>query len=366
MNITTIGFIGFGLIGGSIAKAIKKNRSDINIMAYMRSREKLELAKKEGMIDVILDGVDETLKKCDVIFLCAPVEFNAAYLNQIKPYLKEGAFITDVGSTKMDIHKAVTSAELESYFVGGHPMAGSEKTGCEHATDHLLENAYYIITPTKDSSKEHIETLTYIATLTGSIPVIMDCEEHDRTVAGISHLPHLIAASLVNLVKNNDGKQHYMKQLAAGGFKDITRIASSSPEMWEQICMTNTTNIALLLKQYIDDLSLILENLNQHNSQEINQLFVSSGTYRNTISDHSTGSIRPEYSFSVDIVDEPGAISTLSVILSARGISMSNIGINHNRMYGEGALKISFYDEESMLHAWEQLRKYNYELIKGK
>lgn len=363
MKDTTFGFIGLGLIGGSIAKGIKRTCPDARIMAYMRTRAKLEQAKADGIVDVILDGIGEPLRECDIIFLCTPVEYNAQYLTQIRPFLKPGALISDVGSTKEDIHCVVTSLGMEDVFVGGHPMAGSEKTGYENATDHLLENAYYIVTPTALSSEEDADRIVTVAKLIGSIPIVLDYHEHDRIVAAISHLPHLIASSLVNLVKDSDTHDELMKRLAAGGFKDITRIASSSPEMWEQICMTNTGNIIDMMESYIASLNQILHSLKAHQGKDIYELFNTSRAYRNSISENRRGSVTPEYAFTVDIVDEPGAISTLSCILSARGISICNIGINHNREQGEGALKIVFYDEASMQQAWTQLKKYNYELI---
>ena len=364
MADSVIGFIGLGLIGGSIAKGIKRSRPDVKILAYMRTRSRLEIAVKEGIIDGILEGVGEQLRECDIIFLCTPVEYNARYLRDIRPYLKENAIVTDVGSTKADIHRAVEELQMEGCFVGGHPMAGSEKTGYENATDHLLENAYYILTPTPRSRPRDVETLREIARLTGALPIVLDYEKHDRIVAAISHLPHIIASSLVNLVRDSDDPEEYMKRLAAGGFKDITRIASSSPEMWEQICMTNTAPICGMLKAYIASLQQILENLKQQDSHAVYELFDQSRIYRNSISDMTKGSVPPDYSFTVDIVDEPGSISTLSVILSARGINIKNIGINHNREQGEGALRITFYEESAMNAAWEQLKKYNYELIR--
>jgi len=364
MKDTVFGFIGFGLIGGSIAKGIRRANPQAVIMAYMRSRAKLEQARTDGIVNVILDRLDEQLKQCDIIFLCTPVEYNAQYISDVRPFLKPGAIITDVGSTKTSIHEAVTSLGMEKMFIGGHPMAGSEKTGYENATDHLLENAYYIITPSSCSCKEDTERMVQLANSIGSIPIVLDYREHDRIVAAISHLPHLIASSLVNLVKTSDTPEEIMKRLAAGGFKDITRIASSSPEMWEQICMTNAENIAALLEDYITSLEEILGALKARQSSAVYKLFDSSRAYRNSISDQSRGSVAPDYSFTVDIVDEPGAISTLSCILSARGISISNIGINHNREHGEGALRITFRNETDMQQAWKQLEKYNYELIK--
>jgi len=252
---------------------------------------------------------------------------------------------------------------MESWFVGGHPMAGSEKTGYENSTDHLLENAYYIITPTAQTTKEQTNRLVHIAEMIGSIPIVLDYHEHDFVTAAISHLPHIVASSLVNLVKDSDNQQGLMKRLAAGGFKDITRIASSSPEMWEQICMTNHKNLSLILERYIASLNLILGELNKKNGSYINQLFETSRDYRNSFSEKATGPIAPEYSFTVDMADEVGAISTLSVILAAKGISIRNIGINHNREHGEGTLRIAFYDKETMDQAWKQLERYHYELI---
>lgn len=316
MNESTIGFIGLGLIGGSIARGIKRTSHDTTIMAYMRTRSKLEQAKEDGVVDEILDGIGEALSRCDIIFLCTPVEFNASYLEKIRPYLKPGAIITDVGSTKTNIHKTVTELGMEDVFVGGHPMAGSEKTGYENSTDHLLENAYYMITPTKKNTPEQIERIRQVALAIGAIPMVLDYNTHDFSVAAISHLPHLVASSLVNLVKYNDGEEEIMKKIAAGGFKDITRIASSSPVMWEQICMTNTENIKVLLRRYIESLETIYRDLDTHNGQAIHRLFEESGAYRDSFSNHTRGPVAPDYSLTVDIVDEPGSISTLSVILA--------------------------------------------------
>lgn len=360
MKSNTIAFIGLGLIGGSIARGIKRAKPDTKILAYSRTRASLEQAKEDGSIDVILDSLGEELRGCDYIFLCTPVEFNAGYLAAVKPYLKPGCILTDVGSTKTSIHEEVKRLALEDCFIGGHPMAGSEKTGYENSTDHLLENAYYVITPTPKSPESHIDAMLSLAAEIGAIPIRLDYREHDYAVAAISHLPHVIASSLVNLVKDSDSQDEIMKTVAAGGFKDITRIASASPVMWEQICMTNADNIASLLEQYIGSLSSILADLKSRNKDALHRLFDESREYRNSISDKGRGPINREYSFYLDIVDEPGAISTIAVILSAKGISISNIGIIHSREYEEGVLKIVFYDELSLKKAWDLLSKHNY------
>lgn len=364
MMESTIGFIGLGLIGGSIARGLKRADKNITIMAYMRTRSKLVQAKEDGIVDVILDGIDDNLSKCDIIFLCTPVEYNASYLEKIRPFLKPGAILTDVGSTKTNIHKTVIEMGMEEIFVGGHPMAGSEKTGYENSTDHLLENAYYIISPTAKNTSEQIERIRQMALALRAIPLVLDYKEHDFSVAAISHLPHLIASSLVKLVKDNDGENETMKRIAAGGFKDITRIASSSPVMWEQICMTNTDNLKILMRRYIESLESIYEDLDTHNGSAIYDLFDESGKYRDTFSSTKRGPMAPNHSFSVDVVDEPGSIAILSAILAFRGINVKNIGINNARDYGEGALRIEFYSEEKKLEAAELLMRYNYTLTR--
>ena len=363
MQNITAGFIGLGLIGGSIARALKKRAPSTVIMAYMRTRETLLTASRDGAVDIVLDGIGEPLRQCDIIFLCTPVEYNEEYLRQLQPYLKPGTIVTDVGSTKTQIHEAARALSMEESFIGGHPMAGSEKTGYENSTDHLLENAYYILTPTEQTPASSTALMTELASLIGAIPIVLDFREHDRIVAAVSHLPHLIASSLVNLVREDDKESGMMKQLAAGGFKDITRIASAPPVMWEQICMTNSSNIASMLEEYIGSLQQILVQLKGHDSPAVRNLFETARTYRDSFEKRTSGPISPDYSFSVDVCDEPGAISIISAILAGKGISIKNIGINHNREGGEGALSITFYDEAARQAAWDRLKKYNYTLF---
>ena len=355
-------FIGLGLIGGSLAKAVKKYMPESYIYAYTLAGAKPEKAKSDGVVDCMLDKIDENISDADIIFLCTPVEYNEHYLKEIKPFIKKDVIITDVGSTKTSIHKAAISLGLDKNFIGGHPMAGSEKTGYEAATPLLLENAYYMLTPGEKVSKKDVATLEDILKKIKSIPFIIDYQKHDMVVAAISHLPHIVAASLVNLVKDSDYEDEVMKRVAAGGFKDITRIASSSALIWEQICETNKEPIMYMLNKYINSLCKIRDGLSFDKSGVVYDLFERSKAYRNTFSDENVGLISSKNSFSVHVVDNPGAISIIAVILSSSSINIKNIGINHNRELGEGALKIEFYDSDSCELAAKLLRGYNYKL----
>ena len=355
-----IGFIGLGLIGGSIAKAIRHFHPEIQIVATSGKKGTVELALSEHLIDEGCYEVGDAFAKCDYIFLCAPVSFNAKYLEDLKSVIKEDCVITDVGSTKTDIHKRVIELGMEKNFIGGHPMAGSEKTGLENSKRHLIENAYYVVTPTAEISADTVnDYVEFIASLK-ALPLVLDYKQHDYITAAISHLPHLIAAGLVNLVKHNDCEEQYMKKVAAGGFKDITRIASSSPIMWEQICMTNHENISELLGKYIDSMKEIKDSLDGVRGQEIYDLFEESRDYRNSISDVSHGPLKKAYALYVDLVDETGGIATVATILACNQINLKNIGIVNNREFEEAVLKIEFYEEEPCKKAAALLNKHRY------
>lgn len=360
----TFGFIGIGLIGGSVAKALRRVYPGCKIIVFNRGAKPRVMAMNDGTANITVDKVDNTFHECDYIFLCTPVERNVEYLKSLKNIIKEDCIITDVGSVKTNIHEAVSSLEMKKNFIGGHPMAGSEKTSYEFANDRLLENAYYAITPTDLVEENYIKEYTQIISDIGAIPIHITYQEHDRVVAAISHLPHIIASSLVNLVKHNDSQEEYMKTIAAGGFKDITRIASSSPEMWEQICMTNNKNISEMLGLYIDDLKTIQKELDTKNGQAINNMIAESRDYRDNLDEHNNSLIQRSYSVFCDIIDESGAIATIATILATNGVSIKNIGIIHNREHEEGVLKISFYDEVSANKAIEQLERHRYKVFK--
>ena len=176
----------------------------------------------------------------------------------------------------------------------------------------------------------------------------------------ISHLPHVIAATLVNAVKKLDDPEQHMKMIAAGGFKDITRIASSSPEMWEQICTTNAQNISVLLDSYIASLQKVRHELQAKDGQALHKLFADSREYRNSFSDASSGPIKKSYRLYCDMVDEAGGIAVLATILASAAISMKNIGIVNNREFDEAVLLVEFYDEKSYQKAIEILRRHRY------
>ena len=286
INNMTIGFIGFGLMAGDIARCIRRECPNAKMIAlnnrYPEVKYGLQLAISDGVLNDLRPALDEEFSKCDIIFLCAPVMTNIEYLPKLKEIIKEDAIITDVGSVKGDIHEAVEKNDLSANFIGGHPMAGIEKTGYEHSTDTMLKGAFYILTPTPKVSKEAIETMETITKITKSKYIMLPPEEHDIAAAAISHVPHILSYTLVNTVKEHDTEEQYMKQFAAGGFRDMTRIAASSPEMWQSIVLSNKKAILRFLSQY----QIMLENFKQllitDDDDGLYEFFKRSKDYRDT------------------------------------------------------------------------------------
>ncbi len=359
-TVKKVGFVGLGLIGGSIAKAVRKYYPDWLITAFDEDRRTLDTALRECVIDIASDSVDENFSDCRYIFLCAPVAANNDRLKSVADTANEDCIITDVGSVKKPIHLNAAHLNIEDRFIGGHPMAGSEKSGFKNSKALLIENAYYIVTPCEKTPKEKTDEYIRFVESLKAIPVILSCEEHDYIAGVISHLPHIIAATLVNFVKDHDSSGEIMKRLAAGGFKDITRIASSSPVMWQNICESNAANISGILSEYIKSLQNVRNKLDTGDGEGIYDLFESSGNYRDSIPEGGAGSMKRTYAIYCDIIDEAGSIAAIATILAANGISMKNIGIVHNREFEEGVLRIEFYDRDAQNGAAGVLRKYKY------
>lgn len=366
MNNETYGFIGLGLIGGSIARAIKEKQQGARIIAYTPHKETVDKAHAEGIVDLPLYEIGKEFTDCDYIFLCAPVECNNDNIDKLLPFLNKKTTLTDIGSVKTGIHEKIKALSLEDQFIGGHPMAGTERIGFGNSKSSLLENAYYILTTTDSTEKERLDRYYDLVKTIGAIPLVVDHNRHDYITAAISHVPHVISASLVNLVKDNDSEDQLMKTIAAGGFKDITRISSSSPVMWQQICTTNADNISELLGKYIDSLYEIKLAIDEKESEKIYNFFSAAREYRESFIETSSGPIQKVHSINVEIDDQPGRLASVALLLSEHAINIKNIGIVHNREYERGTLRIEFHDKEAMEKSVELLSSKGYNVYQKK
>lgn len=346
MEVNKIGIIGLGLIGGSIAKAIKKSRPSISIIAMDTNEAALFSAADEGFIDSSATNDYTVFKDCQVIFLCAPVRASIEYLDNLAGFIDKSTIITDVCSTKYEIMKA--AAQFKNItFIGGHPMAGSEKSGFAYATPHLFENAYYILCSEGSQKEAEYEILKNLVKSLGAIPVKMTSDIHDRITGSISHLPHIVAACLVNYVSMNDTDTNSMKMLAAGGFRDITRIASSSPAMWQNVCLSNKEPVINIIEKFIEMLDEFKDGLSKEDSSFIYDFFDSAKNFRDSMVVTSK-SITPMYfELICDIEDRPGMLGIVATMLGRENINIKNMNISNSRELEGGCLTVSFPDAVS-------------------
>lgn len=361
MKFRIISFIGLGLITGSVARAIREKREDAVIKAYDPDPSAVAEAMADGVVDIAAADVSEAASDCDLVFLGAPVGANSENLAAASMAAGENTIFTDVGSVKSGIHMKAVELGLSGRFIGGHPMTGSERVGYRNSSAALLENAYYILAPEDDVPGDVSAAMTELVSDIGALPVVIRPDEHDMYTAGISHLPHVVSAALVNLIRDSDDSG-VMKTIAAGGFKDITRISSSSPELWSQICVTNRRNIVSLLDRYIAGLEKAREMISESDGEGLIRFFGSARDYRSGFGDRPSGDIRPVFRLHADIADRPGALSDVVSLLAGSGINIKNIGITHNREYQQGALAMEFGSQRDMDRAAKLLSDRGYRL----
>ena len=358
-----IGIIGLGLIGGSIAKAYRARCGVKKIVAFNRHDDVLKQAKSEGVIDEYSTEINDMFKGCEVIFICTPVDKICEYAKKLIPFIDKNCILTDVGSTKSKIYDELSQLQDNFMFIGGHPMTGSEKFRYSAAKEHLFENAYYILTPAENVKKDILDKFEQSIKNTGAITIVISPKKHDHIVAAVSHVPHIVASSLVHMVKDLDTENQYMHTLAAGGFKDITRIASSNADMWKAICTENKQEIISVL-EYLENIIHGFKNqLQENHENEIYEYFDDARQYRDTFSGGSGSKLMRLYDINVDMQDKPGGIAVVAVVLSSNKINIKNINIVNSREQDAGALTISFQSDEQRQKAAELLRGMNYEVF---
>ena len=236
MKFGTVAILGPGLIGGSLALALAERGLAKRLMIYARSPRALDEIRLASVDAELTGNPSEAVSEADVVILCVPIEAMAGLVHEFRDALKPGAFVTDVGSVKGSVVRDIEPLlEGRALWIGSHPMAGSERGGFAAARADLFEGATVILTPTKQTSREAQRQAEKFWTALGSNLAILSPEKHDQMVAAISHIPHLIAAALVNhAVTFGD------LALAGGGFRDTTRVASASPELWSEIFLANS------------------------------------------------------------------------------------------------------------------------------
>jgi len=279
-----ITIIGVGLIGGSLGLALKEKKPNFKIIGIDK-QEIIEKAIIRGAIDEGTINLKEGIKEADVVILATPVKIILDLLPQINPFLKKGCLVTDTGSTKTQIVKKANKVlSKDIHFIGGHPMAGSEKYGINSANTHLFLDKTYILTPSNKSKLAALEKIFLIIEMISAKRLILDPFEHDKIIAAISHLPQILAVSLTNTISTlvqEENNNNYFKVIG-GGFKDMTRIASSPYKIWEDICQTNQENILRSIQEFRNYLEVIEEKL-KNDPSSLKEEFQKASKLRETL-----------------------------------------------------------------------------------
>jgi prephenate dehydrogenase len=331
--------IGTGLIGGSVGLAIRANLPDVEIIAYDRDPASALRAAERGAAHRADADLADAVRGSDVVFIATPVGAIAETVKRLAGLVREGAVLTDVGSTKSRVVLEVETSLPEGVsFVGGHPMAGSEEEGIDAATPDLFRGAWWILTPTERSKPADYQTLHGLLTTLGARVMALTPGEHDRLMAVVSHVPQLTATTLMNLAASRGRDNAGLLALAAGGFRDVTRIASSNPDIWVDICRENAAAIAEVLTDLADRLLSIrdLIAVNDHESLRT-ELAAGREARRNLPGKAVDGDL---FDIRIAVPDRPGLLAQVTTTVGNLGVNIEDLQITHSSEGGRGTLHL--------------------------
>lgn len=276
-----ITILGLGLIGGSVALDAKRLKLAKDVVGYNRSRRGRQEALKRKAVHSVYEKPEDAVQDADLVILATPVLNIPTIAKKIAPFLKKGALVTDVGSTKEGIVKKLNKIFPKGVnFVGGHPISGTEHSGMEYALKGLFQDRWWIFTPTGkgNASQSGVKKLIQFARALGAKTAVMSPRVHDETLAAISHLPHMAAYALVGSI--NKVKKGHPLRYTAGGFKDFTRIAASSPNMWTEICLENSQELIKMMKRYQKSLEKIQGLIQRRDTKGLQRYFEAAAAVR--------------------------------------------------------------------------------------
>lgn len=343
----TVLVVGLGLIGGSIALALQKS-PNIRVIGFDVNENTLQSAKVLGVVQDVTKQPEVAVKNVDILLFATPVNATIEWMEKLKSWeLPEKLIITDTGSTKsLIMQKALELKDLGITFIGGHPMAGSHKSGVLAAKPYLFENAYYMLTPLANEDEGNVQQLKDVLQYTRAKLTTVLADTHDQMTSVVSHFPHIVAASLVHLLANESKDNSLTKLLAAGGFRDITRVASSNPILWRDITLQNRKQIANQLTNWQQEMLRVQTLLENGDDRQIETFFAEAKRFRDDLPSASKGALYSTYDLYIDVPDYPGSIAEITAYLADERISITNIRIVETREDVFGILVVSFQNAD--------------------
>lgn len=336
-----VSVLGLGLLGGSLARAMKSRGLCGSVTGLGRTPERLAYALANGIADVAVTDPAVAVRGAGLVVIATPVGLIPAMIDAIAAHLQPGAVVMDVGSTKVSIVEHAERVLPEGvHFVGCHPMAGSENNGVEASSDILFENALCVVCASARTEVIALKRIETLWTELGARALLMSPKEHDLLVAAASHLPHVVAVSLCRTLSDVCDGNEKVAPLLAGGFRDTTRIASGNPEMWRDIIVANTAPIRDVLDRFAAALDDIRARIARADPDELMDMFTGAKEFRDRIPQRGMGALDSEHRIIVDVADRPGVLGDIAGALGRAGINIRNMNIRHVREPGGGTLMV--------------------------
>ena len=334
-------------MGGSIAKALSKSDEDFHISAFDISDSSAR-ALEENVIDTSLSSIEEVLNS-DLIFISLPVDASIDVFEELAPKLKENSILTDVCSVKNVFKEKWDKIESNGFYFGGHPMTGKEHGGYENSDPLLFENAIYIIT---DNCTDNplFQDFTKVIKSLGPNILHIPAKQHDVIAASVSHLPQLVSVALVNAASLKTDEYNFL-DLAAGGFRDMARIAASDFNIWKSIISTNKSQILTALDKFSYDLETLKKWISENKDSEIAEYFEAARKNRDEIPKNTKGFLSPLHDLFVFVEDKPGAISDISSTLFEKNINIKDIELLKIREGSGGTFRLSFETKDDLFES---------------
>ena len=352
--VGTVVLAGVGLIGGSVGLGLQQRFLARRVIGLDRDPAVLEAARGLGVIDDARLEAGPWLEEADLVVLATPARTLERLAAEVAPFLRPDAIVTDVGSAKADVVAALTP---RLRFVGGHPMAGSERVGVLHADPSLLENAVWVLTPTEGTDPAALAVVTELVQALGALPIEVAPELHDRLVATVSHVPYLASVALTQLVAEADERELLML-LAAGGFRDLTRVASGSPRMSRDMVVANRFAVREAVARFARALTALAERLDDPEAlldaaEEAKRTRDALPVVRRTL-------MPARFEFVIAVPDRPGELARITKALGDADVNVKDIEVLGIRESG-GAIRLAFETVDERSRGAEALRAAGYE-----
>jgi prephenate dehydrogenase len=335
-----VAILGAGLIGGSIGLALKRAGTVERIIAYDRSETTARRSVERGAADAAADSPAAAVVDADIVFVATPVLSIADVVRAAVPGLRAGTILTDVGSTKSRVVNDIeTFLDSGFDFVGGHPMAGTEEEGIEAAQASLFDGAWWILTPTERARPEAYRTLHGLVGSMGCQVLALTPTEHDDLMAIVSHVPHLTATGLMNLATDHGREKASLLALAAGGFRDVTRVAASNPDIWIDICLQNRDAIVEALGEFAGRLTYLQDLIARGDTDALRAQFLAAREGRRGLPGKQAAGELVE--ILIPVPDRPGVLAEVTTLVGALGVNIEDLQITHAEEGGRGVLRLT-------------------------